>query len=78
MTILNLNINGCIEEGSWASYYQNFGAIEPKPPTKLVIYSTLTNGMTIATSYDVLIGGTILDLMGFVVDFGEEIASNIL
>jgi hypothetical protein len=34
--------------------------------------------MTIATSYDVLIGGTILYLMGFIMDFGEEIASNIL
>ncbi len=74
MSILDFDIHGCIIKGLWVYQGWHFCVVEPQPPqdqSSKQVQVVMTN----VTSYDVLIRGVVLYLMGFVFNFWEETIS---
>jgi hypothetical protein len=75
MPILDLDINGCIKEGPWATKANTLVKLNPNHPTNkstIQVQVVVTN----ALSYDVLVWGVMLYPMGFVSNFWEETTSH--
>jgi hypothetical protein len=75
MPILDLDINGCIKEGPWATKTNTLAKLNPNHPTNkstIQVQVVVTNVL----SYDVLVWGVMLYPMGFVLNFWEETTSH--